>query len=115
MKFAKKDKDGNILGYFEASDEDVANQKVWTHKVRGEEREKDRAGTRTALKAPKGMKLLLIEENASDEVGGHDLYVYGTDDIKFTEVEAVEELTPRVGFESAKATKEAVSQPSTPV
>lgn len=116
MLFAKRDAKGNVLGHFEASDEDVDAQRVWTHKVRGntEERQKDRAATKAALKAPKGMKLLCVEEDASDEFGSHDLYVYGTDEIKFTDVDAVEELTPRVGFESALKTKEAASQPPTP-
>lgn len=117
MKFEKKDKDGNVLGYFEAKDEDVEAQKIWTHKVRGdsEERKKDRAATKSALKPPKGMKLLCTVEDASDEFGPHDLYVYGTDEIKYVEAEAFEELTPRVGFESALRTKEAASQPPTPV
>lgn len=113
MKFAKKDKDGNTLGHFEVTDEQVDAQKIWTHKVRGdaETRKAERAATKSALKAPKGMKLLCVEEDASDEFGPHDLYVYGTDEIKYVETAAEEELTPRVGFESALKTKEAASAP----
>lgn len=113
MKFTKRDAKGDILGHYEPTDDDVDAQKVWTHKVRGsaEEREKNRATTKASLKPPKGMKLLCVEENAADEFGSHDLYVYGTDEIEYVEVEFAEEMTPRVGFESAAKTREATSTP----
>lgn len=110
MKFAKRDTKGNVLGHFEPTEEQIAEQKVWTHKVRGDEKEK--ATAKASLKPPKGMKLLCVEEGASDEFGSHDLYVYGIEEIKYVDAEAeAEELTPRVGFESAQKMKEAASTP----
>lgn len=110
MRFTKRDAKGNVLGHFEPTEDQIAEQKIWTHKVRGDEKEKETA--KTSLKPPKGMKLLCVQEDASDEFGSHHLYVFGTDDIKYVEAEAeAEELTPRVGFESAQKTKEAASTP----
>lgn len=110
MKYAKRDAKGNVLGHFEPTEEQIAEQKVWTHKVRGDENEK--ATAKASLKPPKGMKLLCVEEDARDEFGSHHLYVYGTDDIKYVDAEAeAEELTPRVGFEAAQKAKEVASQP----
>lgn len=111
MKFAKRDAKGNVLGHYEPTDEQVEAQEIWTHKVRGEDREKNRSATKSAMKPPKGMKLLCVEEDASDETGVHDLYVFGVDGIKFTEAEAVEEITPRVGFEASVRAKEEASAP----
>ena len=100
MKYAKRDVKGNVLGHYEPTDEQVAAQEVWTHKVREEDRAKTRSATKSALKAPKGMKLLCVEEDAMDETGAHDLYVFSTDKIAYTEVESLME------------TKEAASTPA---
>lgn len=119
MKFAKKDDEGNIVGHFEATDDDVQAQKVWTHKVRGNDEE--RAREAASIQPPKDMKLLTKEEGATDEFGSHDLYVFGTDDIEYTDVENAEETMPRVGHGSPSKgvtpakPKETVSQPPTPV
>lgn len=115
MKFAKRDNKGNVLGHYEPTDEQVEAQEVWTHKVRddAETRKANRSSTKAALKAPKGMKLLCVEEDVTDDTGSHDLYVFGTDSIKFVEAEAVQEMTPRVGFEASKEVKEAAAQPPT--
>ena len=113
MKFEKRDNKGNSLGHYEPTDEQVDAQEIWTHKVHGDEetRKKERATTRSAMKPPKGMKLLCVQEDVNDGSGTHDLYVFGTDAIKFTEAEAVEEMTPRVGFDAVTKAKEEMSAP----
>lgn len=118
MKFAKKDDEGNVLGHFEATDDDVKAQKIWTLKVRGTDEEREREGA--SIQPPKDMKLLTLEKGANDEFGSHDLYVFGTDEIEYVESKDEEETTPRIGRATTKAPvvaakpKETLAHPSNP-